>query len=223
VGRAALVGILGSLALWAPDAAALEVSRFGLKVGLNVARLDDGGENAAALGDSLGGTWNQDFRVPVVGGVFAEVPVSATWLLRPELQYARKGESYSATVDGIDVRATLSLDYVELPLLVLYRFPASGAVRPGVFAGPAFALEVDADYTLEAGSAAVSAALSDTRNVDVSAVAGVEVLVGERFFLETRVWNGFLDVDEMSEGDPIHTRGVSLLMGIGWELKANPR
>lgn len=146
------------LAAPAPTAA----PRVGLLAGLNSATL-----TGEAFSDDGGAI---DRRNGFVGGVSLTLPLRGAGLaFRPELLYAQKGASASVALveDGsaFDLRGTVALSYLELPLLVQYTVPTAGGLRPHLYAGPALALRTACRVRLRASfdgmSASESAACDD--------------------------------------------------------------
>jgi hypothetical protein len=106
--------------LWSP--AAVEAAEFGMKVG--VQRLENQGNN---------------FRFRM--GLYYGMDLGKNFSLQPELylsqyQYNYGGLVYGNTASaGKDIRFFDKLRYLEAPVLLKYRVPLSGDLRPVVMAG----------------------------------------------------------------------------------------
>ena len=77
--------------------------RYGLEAGLNLATVQNEGVDHKA---------RVDFRA----GGFGQLPLTDQWVLRPGLQYSRKG--FRAPATQFSGEATVGLSYIALPLLL---------------------------------------------------------------------------------------------------------
>ena len=138
-----LAAALGAPALLVPALvpAASAQTTFGLKAGLNVANvsLDD---DAEADFEELG--LDQQPRLGIVAGVFADVALTPQLTFHPEVLYSQKGVTYTSDDDDAsDLSLTQKIDYVEVPLLLSYRLPlGQNGLSIGLEAGPTLAYKV---------------------------------------------------------------------------------
>jgi Outer membrane protein beta-barrel domain len=65
-------------------------------------------------------------------GAVAEISLTDAVVFRPELNFTQKGGKLKETTSGISTDASLSTNYLELPLNVVYKFEAGGG---NVFVG----------------------------------------------------------------------------------------
>lgn len=148
---------------------------LGLRLGGNLAQLR-GSDNA--LGNDA-----TDRKLGFIAGAFAEMPLSGSFSVQPELLYAQKGgridESFvEDDLDG-DFRSDFKLNYLELPVLVKYSVPTGSRIRPSVYAGPYAAYSVkrsiDIDVEGDEGDLGLSLDADDTfKRLDYGAVFGVD-------------------------------------------------
>ena len=114
---------------------------FGLKAGLNTASIsfDEDTEDAFEV---LG--LDRQARLGFVGGAFLELPVgSSSFVVRPEVLYAQKGVRFVPEDDEDEGDLTVRTDYVEVPVLGLYRIPLTQTgLELGILAGPYGAFKV---------------------------------------------------------------------------------
>jgi hypothetical protein len=123
--------------------------RFSVRAGVNVATLEADDSGLASLFDF-------EDRLGLTGGVAAELPLSSTISLRPELLYTMKGATRQLVFDesigleGYDVTmdATYAFDYVELPVLLDFAIPTP-VLRGGLLVGPTLSLNVRDDVTFD--------------------------------------------------------------------------
>jgi len=106
--------------------------RFGLKGGMNISSI--AGDDALASSD------------PIVGvhiGAMVQYPLSPALIFQPEFIYTQKGHSYKFNVADVFTKHAVSLDYLEVPLLLKFNLPV-GIVQIQPFAGAALAYMIRA-------------------------------------------------------------------------------
>jgi hypothetical protein len=109
---------------------------FGAKVGANISTW--GGSDADRLGLGDAGS-----RTGLVIGGLINHRLSPLLAFQPELLYSQKGPKYSEQFMGQTLEATVKLDYVEVPLLLMVNVPVgSPQLRPTLHVGPTLAYEV---------------------------------------------------------------------------------
>ncbi len=86
------------------------VNRSDLRVGVRL---------AANLSASNGGRATNTYQWRGVGGIWAELPLSLTWRMRGEINYAQRGQGYRGVdVNGVQYASGFTrLNYLEMPLL----------------------------------------------------------------------------------------------------------
>lgn len=140
--------------------------RVGIMAGVNIARLS---------GDDDEGV---DNRTAFVGGVTLTLPFTPTVSFQPELLFAQKG----AKVSESGFSAEVTLNYLEVPLLLRFDVPTTGAsVFPHVYAGPALGLKLSCDFEVSGGGVNASqscASLADEDGEDVKSFDAGVVLGG---------------------------------------------
>lgn len=103
--------------------------RFGIKAGMNVSSLSKDG----TLDD-------QKSKIGFNAGVFATIPVAASFNIQPEVLYSQYGSKANYTVAGNKFSSSTNLDYVAVPVMFQYNFVPNFYVE----AGPEFGLMVSA-------------------------------------------------------------------------------
>ncbi len=155
--------VFALVALSAASSIAGELS-FGVNAGLltsNVTGTPDGWEPA------------KSYRTAFTGGILLNYAFDESFSLQPELIYASKGFAGNLYEGFVDIDATCSFDYVELPVLARYSFLPGGKFRPCVFAGPSVAYSIASDLELSIGPFAGSADISSlTHTTDFGIVLG---------------------------------------------------
>jgi hypothetical protein len=193
--------------LAAASLAGAQDMEFGIKGGASLADLSDPDD---AFGDAESSTRNG-----FVAGGFLAFPLGESLSLQAEALFAQKGAQFEFE----ELDTTLKLDYVEVPLVLKYRFGGDG-IRPYVFAGPYVAFRTKAEVEVDAGDDGTSTdELEDeTKSTDFGAVAGggIEFPAGDGAFLvEARYARGLTNVasDEVENDDEVKHAVVSLLVG----------
>ncbi|MCL5031471.1 MAG: PorT family protein [Bacteroidetes bacterium] len=107
--------------------------RFGPTIGLNIATI--GGKDASGSLTSKTGLYLGGFMTYQFSDMFA---------LQPEVAYTMKGASSS----GGGETNTWSFNYIEVPVLLKLYIPIAGTstIKPNIYAGPAFAFNVAANF-----------------------------------------------------------------------------
>jgi hypothetical protein len=99
--------------------------KFGAHAGVNVASVNS---------ESTSGTTTRklkyDSKVGFTLGVVAEIPIATSLFFRPELNFIQKGgkNEESEVIFGTtySTKSTISTNYLEIPLNILYKFEAGG-------------------------------------------------------------------------------------------------
>jgi hypothetical protein len=199
------VGLIAALAL--PVPAFAQVS-FGVSGGLSLASLtgDD-------VDDDLDG------RTGFNAGAFVELPLADIIWLVPGLYYVQKG----ATSDGLVEE--ISIDYLELPLLLRVGVSDRDPVGINLFLGPTFALQLKCDFQVaNITDECEDEAASDfdiTKNFDV----GLAVGGGLSFAVSPTISllaNAFWDLGLMSIDDSLAEQDIkneAILLNVGFVFR----
>lgn len=173
---------------------------FGIRAGLNVADVSNTFEDIDS--GEFGFQIDAQPRLGFVGGLFVELPLTPTFAVRPEVLYSQKGAKAVPDADGVDDEedVTLSLDYIEVPVLARVAIPASPTLEIGLLAGPSFGFKLDEG--LESGDIDLTDGDEDfAASTDVGIAVGGEIGSGP-FFVDLRYTFGLSDVsDGEADGD----------------------
>lgn len=141
------------------------------------------------LGSSLGTlTSSDEFAEPrskggFVAGGFVDVALTDLFSVQPQLLFVQKGAKLrEAGLDG-----TVTLDYVEVPILGVVSFPRQGPIIPFVYAGPSIGVSVNA--TVEVDGVEVDIPDDEIKSTDVGVVVGGGIYV-DGLTLEARYTAG---------------------------------
>ena len=109
--------------------------QIGVKAGMAIQELD---------GDDV--TDNVGSRTGFVGGGYFQADFSKSLGVRVEGLYFMKG----ASADSAGIEATVKLDYIEFPVLLVANIPVSETARLSVFGGPTFGFNSKAEVEASA-------------------------------------------------------------------------
>lgn len=141
--------------------------KFGAKAGLNISNVS---------GDDAG---SPDSKVGLVLGGLIQYQFAKMFGLQPELLFSMKG----ASEEGGGVKSDLSLNYIELPILVKFLIPLEGnkSLVPSLYAGPSIGYNVSADLEQTANNQSQSTDISDdveTLDFGLAFGGGIEFPIG---------------------------------------------
>jgi len=161
-------------------------------------------------GSSLRGNTESDFS-PIVrfaGGAGISFELRNGFYLQPEVLYIVKGSRIEGRIpisdisppDSVDAIATSDLTYLEIPILLVYKF-RSAKLHPHLFVGPSFSFKMDAQLRTRAAEGGIEFTEEDdsVENRDIGIVfgAGIEFDVGtETVVIDLRSTIGLTNVQK---------------------------
>ena len=150
-------------------------------------------------------------RFGVVLGAFVMIPLNEQFVIQPEVLFVQKGASGSDS--GIDF--TFELDYVEIPILALYRFSTGGSMAPFLFTGPVPAINTAAKVVQSVGGQDAEEDLKDDfKTMDFLWTVGGG-LQFQNLTIEGRYTFGLGAANKDSIGsDDFKNRTIAILFGI---------
>ena len=116
-------------------------TRFGINAGAVLSNLkgEEGGEEQEL-----------DSKIGITAGIRADVALSENFRFRPGLNFVQKGGKEEFDFLGTQIKSTITLNYLELPLNFVYNAPAGN----GKFffgAGPVFGFGISGKNKVESG------------------------------------------------------------------------
>jgi hypothetical protein len=133
----------------------------GIKAGLNISNLS---------GSDAGST---DSKTGFTGGAFFMYQFSPMFAIQPEAYYTMKGAKQTGTEMGYSYTATLSLDYIEIPVLLKLLIPIQGSnINPAIFAGPSIGFNTTHKVKAEVQGISAEADIPDVKSTDFGLVFG---------------------------------------------------
>jgi hypothetical protein len=192
-----------SVLLIGPAAARSEVTGFGVKAGVAMSNI---------FGRDV---YDQKFRTGFSYGIFMTYGFGRAFAVQPELLFVMKGSKYINGRGSDAYRETMSLEYVELPILAKLYLPISRAFKAHVFAGPVPAMNIRARVNAKFAGESQEETLDNVMGVDVglAAGAGIEVPWGKgRITFDARYTAGLTTLSKEADDD-IRNGALSFLLG----------
>lgn len=214
--RTTLLAIACSIALAPAGARAQEIT-LGVKGGLNISNLSVDAPDDPDFGfDS-----QTDF---LVGG-FAQFAFGQHFAVQPEVFYSKKG----ARSRDSDPATTLNLNYVEIPILLMWRLASrESPIYPILYTGPSVAFETRCQVTGKQDGVSVSFDCDDpllggelqTAKTDFGLVfgGGFEILYSKLTIqLDARYNLGLTNLNEAKDAAEtnVKSRTWSFMLGLG--------
>ena len=100
--------------------------RIGITAGLNVSNLNESGP----------GSTSNDFKAGFQAGLVADFGITESFSIMPELLFGQRGAKTTITEEGISINSSLTLNYLQLPVNLAYKFDTGYGSNLFVFAGP---------------------------------------------------------------------------------------
>ncbi len=195
--------------------------------GFNVSRLTgDTGADITGFVEDLG-TGEIDANVDgskigLTGGVLVTVGLNNSFGIQSGLMWSRKGGDgeVSATLGSLNLTGdlTITLDYVEIPILGVLSFPVGETVDIRAMAGPVLSFNSKAEIEV----ADVTTDIGDfVKSVDIGILVGgglVIPLTSVDFIVDARYTFGLSSVDDTSADLDLKNGSFTILAGIGIPL-----
>ena len=184
----------------ASSAQSLIPIKYGIKAGLNFSSL-----NISSI-EGVQPTDNSS-QMGIAAGFIVHIPLSDKWFINPEVLYSQKGASFNYAFthdhelnqrDEYKTTNPLTLSYVELNPTISYKANDKLALNFGP--SVSFLIGEDYDYTQDPVRDITNTAhiltdgLVETASLDVGLNLGISYFFTEHFFVDSRVYTGFLEV-----------------------------
>ena len=185
----------------ATSAQSLIPVKYGIKAGLNFSNL-----NITPAIDGVQPTDNSS-QMGIAAGFILHIPLSDKWFINPEVLYSQKGASFNYAFthdyelnqrDEYKTTNPLTLSYVELNPTISYKANDKLALNFGP--SVSFLIGEDYDYTQDPVRDITNTAhiltdgLVETASLDVGLNLGISYFFTEHFFVDSRVYTGFIEV-----------------------------
>jgi hypothetical protein len=184
--------------------------QIGPKLGLNISNIH---------GDDAG---SPDSKTGFCGGLFFMYQFSNMFAIQPEAYYTMKGAKEKEDIEGYTVEATVSLDYIEVPLLLKLIIPIQGSsVHPAVFAGPAVGFNTTHKVKVEVEGQSAEDDIPDVKSTEFSLVfgGGVGFPVGNNELgFDVRYNLGLTTIDDSADEYDVKNNVISFNAYFGFSL-----
>lgn len=188
--------------------------QIGPKAGLNIASI--GGDDADQIleGQSL------DSKTGFAGGLFFMYQFSKMFAIQPEAYYTMKGATYSEGGGEL----TISLDYIEVPLLFKLLIPIEGSnIKPSIFAGPSIGFNMTAKSKVEfEGESQENDFKDETKSTEFSLAfgGGLGFMVGKNELgVDVRYILGLSTFDDSSDPWDLKNNVINVNAYFGFALQ----
>ena len=202
------------------NAQSLLPTKYGLKVGLNIANI------ASTSNEGVKNIETTPLLV-VAGGFYMEIALNDKWYINPELLYVQKGASFNYdykhkwdsislnNVNNLDEYATtnsLKLAYVELNPTISYKASDKLALN----FGPSVSFLISEDYTFTEKIIGDSPPLNSVKpkpgtyeaeDLDIGLNLAISYYITESFLVDAKVNTGFMKVGTVNRITSIQEHG----------------
>lgn len=149
------------------------------------------------------------------GGLQYQSPTG--FVFEPGLLYVQKGAQLDGVLDGIPIEATSEITYLEIPLLIGYRWRKIRGVRPKLLAGPttSFRLESNISFRALGGTLEQDEEDETVQERDTSlmiVLAGETTVGGETLVAGVRSSTGLTNI--RSTNPQLYNATIGLFFGI---------
>lgn len=209
-----LAAAIAALTIGLPRAEAAEDIDVGLKLGFNLSGFH--GEDANPPGTS------SISRMGFTGGAFFVYPVAKGMDIQPELLLSTKGTIYKLEVLGEPYEQTVTLTYLEIPVLLRMNvvMPRQEVV-PYFLLGPVLSIKTAARSEVRTLAGATSGDVDNIRSFDFGAAlgAGIEMPTGKgSIVFEMRYTLGLNTIVDSSGGSDAEIKNKSFAFTAGYRF-----
>ena len=184
--------------------------QLGLKAGVNFANL---------IGNDAEGS---ESKTGFDGGLFFMYQFNKMFAIQPEAYFTMKGATDSGTLQGETIDVTLSLDYIEIPILFKVLIPIENSpIRPSLFAGPSIGFNISAKSKLEFMGQSEEGDIEDVNPTDIGLVfgAGLGFPVGQNELgFDFRYILGLTKVDDSADPADFKNSVININAYFGFTL-----
>lgn len=188
-------------------------AQVGLKAGINLSTLSQKGADLISL------SWE-----PAIGftvGAFYAFNINDYLTIQPELYYSKKGGKLEGSLFNLLASKSLSIHYLELPLLLKIKFPTPGRIKPNVFVGPYGSLKLSDKGEIKVFGIELEEELIKIKGSDFGLVfgGGIDFKVRDAVvILDIRYDLGLVNIAEPLLGveNEMKNRSLILMVGVGF-------
>lgn len=183
---------------------------LGPKVGLNISNIH--GADAGS----------PDSKTGFAGGIFFMYQFSNMFAVQPEVYYTMKGAKEKESFQGYTLEATVSLDYIEIPVLLKLIVPLPGSpFHPVIFAGPAVGFNTTHKVKIEFEGQSAEEDIPNVNSTEFSLVFGGGVgfpVADNELGIDVRYNLGLTTVDDSDDPYDVKNNVISINAYFGFSL-----
>ena len=174
--------------------------KYGIKAGLNFSSLNISSIEGVQPADNSS-------LITIAAGFIVHIPLSDEWFINPEVLYSQKGASFNYAFthdhelnqrDEYKTNNQLTLSYVELNPTISYKATDKLALNFGpsvsFLIGEKYVYTQDPARNITNTTNILTDGLVETESLDVGLNLGVSYFFTEHFFVDSRVYTGFIEV-----------------------------
>ena len=200
------LAVLCLLSIAAPESFS---QNFGLRAGINSGSLNSEFE---------GGDISTDGKVGFMVSVLTELGLNDDFAIQPELQFIQKGGKTTLDFFGSELKSTLTVNYLEVPVNAKYKFVNNEKVKVFALAGPSFGFALSGESEDCDGADCVTTDIDfdadGFKRFEVGFTIGAGAQFGN-FFFDLRFVPGLTNLQD-DEDDGIKTTNRGLQAGVGY-------
>lgn len=171
----------------------------GAKAGLNLAKLSSSADG-----------FESDMKLAFAVGGFLDVELSDKIGFQPELLLSFQGDKNEDSFGGVDYKSTTKLSYLNIPLMLKYKF--SDAFNFQV--GPQVGLLMGAKVKVEAGDDEVEEDIKDELSgTDFGLNFGFGYELESGLLINARYNLGLSDIADENDGDAVKNSVIQITVG----------
>ena len=122
-------------------------TRIGITAGLNASNLNSSSDGYSESGD---------FKAGFQAGLVADFAITENFSVIPELLFSQRGAKAKDDSEGLMKGVSLTLNYLQLPVNVAYKFDAGMGSKVFIFAGPYLGYGLSTSAKVKTGGVSIS-------------------------------------------------------------------
>ena len=188
-------------------------AQVGLKAGVNFSSLSEKGAGLVSF------SWGVATGFTL--GAFYAININPYLAIQPELYYSKKGGKLEGSILDILGSKSIAIHYLELPVLLKFKFPTQSRVSPSVFVGPYVSLKLSDKGEIKVLGLKLEEHLVGIKGSDFGLVfgGGIDFKVSNVLvLLDIRYDLGLVNIAEPILGieNEMKTRSLVLMAGVGF-------
>ena len=164
--------------------------KFGAKGGINLANI---------VGDDAG---DANMFVGFNAGFFVEIPVTDKLTIQPEILYSAQGSKSEGPLniegDIYDVKATLKMNYINVPVMFKYQVADKFSLEAGPYVG--FLTKAKLEFDIEGLGSGTEDMKDNVKSTDFGIGVGMNYEFSDVIFANARYQAGLTEIGDSEAG-----------------------